>query len=103
MNLIKKKEGLIELLNGYIAGNIPCLQLQSFAWEVIDYFSSSDILELPIRQPWEREFWFSIWQITHLADHEHEKNGLTKRELEKALSYLKGETQMPSSYIGERP
>ena len=27
MNLIKKKEGLIELLNGYIAGDIPQITL----------------------------------------------------------------------------
>lgn len=103
MNLFTKKEELIELINSYLNDNASCRELQEFAWEIIDNFSSKDTSELPTQQPFEREFWFSIWQITHLADEEHEQDGLTKKELTKALSYLKNESKLPNNYFGERP
>ncbi len=103
MNLVKKREELIELLNGYLKGDVSCEQLQEFAWNIVDKFSSKNPSELPPQQPFEKEFWYSVWQIIHLADEEHERGGLTRRELVKALSYLKNESKLPNNYIGIRP
>ena len=51
----------------------------------------------------EKEFWFSIWQIIHLADYEHEQDGVTKKELTKALNFLEHIEEIPMNCIGERP
>lgn len=103
MDLKAKFNELLQLLIGFIAGRVSCVDLQLFAWEVIDYFTDTPPGELPAEEKFERAFWYAIWQIQHLCDDEHEDEGVTKRELEKALAYMKGEAKMPEECVGRRP
>jgi len=77
--------------------------LQRFSWEIIEYFSKKEITELPPFQDFEKEFWYAIWQIQHLADEEHEKEGLTRKIFIDALDYLQKKKRIPEVYIGMRP
>ena len=103
MDLKAKFQEMLQLLVGYIAGRVSCAELQSFAWEVIDYFTDTARGELPAEEEFERAFWYAIWQTQHLCDDEHEDEGVTRRELENALAYMKGEAEMPEECVGRRP
>lgn len=102
MNLIEKKNELIKLISKYLNNQATLGELQEFAWEIIEYFSNKKN-ELPARQDFEKEFWYTIWQIQHLADEAHEKKGITKQVFVDALDYLKKNKKIPATYIGLRP
>jgi hypothetical protein len=78
MNLVEKKKELIELISKYLENKATLKDLQEFSWEIIDYFNARKKNELSPYQDFEKEFWYTIWQIQHLADEEHEKEGITK-------------------------
>lgn len=103
MNLKVKFEELLILLVGFVADQISCSELQRFSLEVIDYFTDTPSKELPAEEPFEKVFWYTIWQIQHLCDDLHQRDGTTKRELSKALAYMKGEKNIPQEYVGRRP
>ena len=98
MDLHEENARLVELLGRYLEGVVDHREMSEFAWRVIDYFSSRDVSELPPVQPFEQEFWHAIWEIQHLADEEHWKDGVTQRTLAEALAYLKGDKPMPAEY-----
>lgn len=102
MNLLEKRKELINLLERYKDKRSSLMDLQKFAEEILDFFSDRKN-KLPSKQKFEKEFWYAIWQIQHLADKNHEKEGVTLRELSNALDFLVGNKTIPSSYIGDRP
>ena len=75
-------------------------RLNDFAWNVIDFFSDSRGEDLPPPSTCEREFWYAIWRIQHLAG---ESSDLIKEELPTILSYLTKESQLPRECEGRRP
>jgi len=103
MNLFEKKAELIKFISKYLENKSSVENLQKFSWEIIDYFSKTKKDELPPYEDFEREFWYTIWQIQHLVDEEHEKEGVTKKNLLDALDYLKKRKKMPENFIGLRP
>lgn len=103
MDLIKKKHELIILISKYLENEASLEDLQKFSWEMIDYFGKNKKSELPPYQSFEKEFWYTIWQIQHLADEEHEKEGITKRVLQEALEFLKENKKFPNIFTGTRP
>jgi hypothetical protein len=102
MYLLKKNE-LIKLIKKYFFKEATLKELQIFATEIIDYFTDTQNDQLPPYQDFEDEFWHAIWQLQHVADSEHEKEGVTANELSKALDYLLGTVCIPKEYIGKRP
>lgn len=86
--LLRKQ--LIILMNEYITGRTKLQELYNFAFDIIDYFTETDKELLPPYKENEKEFWYAIWQIQHLADLEHEKEGIAIKELSKALDFLEG-------------
>ncbi len=103
MNLVEKKNELIDLLSKYLKNQATLENLQEFSWEIIEYFSKGKKNELPGFQNFEKEFWYTIWQIQHLADEEHEKDGITKKVLLESLDYLEKKKKIPDSFVGIRP
>jgi hypothetical protein len=103
MDLIEKKNELIELITKYLEKNVSTEQLQTFSWSVINYFSKYKKDQLPQYQKFEKEFWYAIWEIQHLADEEHENEGVTIRILKEALEFLKESKKIPDEYAGRRP
>lgn len=100
--ILGKKKELITLLEGYKDKKSSLNDLQKFAEEILDFFSDRKN-KLPSKKKFEKEFWYAIWQIQHVADAEHEKEGITFQELSNALDFLVGNKKIPSSYIGDRP
>lgn len=70
---------------------------------MIEYFSRTKKTELPIEQDFEKEFWYAIWEIQHLADESHEADGVVKRTLVDVLDYLTQKKNIPKNYEGRRP
>jgi hypothetical protein len=103
MNLVEKKNELIKLISDYLEGSTSLENLQKFSWEMIEYFSKSKKTELPPYQHFEKEFWYAIWQIQHLADEEHEREDIIRKIFLDALDYLKKNKKMPKDFIGMRP
>ena len=102
MNLTEEKDKLILKLENYLNGKLSHAEISNIAWQTIDYFTKNKRDILPAEESFEREFWHAIWQIQHLADEEHWKDGTASRDLTKALSYLKGES-MPQELTATRP
>ena len=102
MNINNKTKELIELITKYLSKNATLEELNTFAWDIIDYFSSNKN-KLPPHSDKENEFWYTIWLIQHLTDQEHEKDGTTEKALKDALDYLKKNKKMPSNFKGSRP
>jgi hypothetical protein len=103
MELDKKLDELLLLITGYLEGRVLCNELKSFAWNIIDYFTDTPKNQLPVEETFEKAFWNAIWTIQHLCDDDHERDGITKRELTEVLKYLKKEKEFPDDYIGRRP
>jgi len=103
MNYLQKKSELIKLLTEYSRGEISSEGLQHFSWDMIDYFSKHKKNGLPPISDFEKEFWYAIWEIQHLSDEGHEKDGVTQKTLLDALAYLNGTKKIPSNFIGTRP
>ncbi len=103
MDLKVKRNELIKLLMDYFSNKSSLTELQIFSSDIIDYFADEKKNKLPSYQDFEKEFWYAIWQIQHLADIEHEREGVTARELSKALDYLVGKKKIPESFVGKRP
>lgn len=104
MTIFKKRAELIELISKYLNNEETIDVLYAFAWDVIDcYCQENKKLNLLPYQEFENAFWYTIWQIQHLADSEHEQDGLTKKILLEALTYLQNEKKMPKNLKGERP
>ncbi len=99
----KKKIELINLIKAYLNKDLNIDVLNNFAWEMIDYFSTTQKEELPPLEEFEKEFWYAIWQIQHLSDHEHEIDGITKKELKNALDFLLHKKKILPCYSGRRP
>ena len=103
MEIESSKKELIGLITAYLSSEVAVEQLQEFAWKVIDYFSFAEEKDLSLEVDGEKEFWYAIWLMQHVADEEHEKNGITKRSLKDALDYLKKIQEIPITFKGERP
>lgn len=103
MDLKAKFKELQLLLNRFEKNEASIDELQSFAWNVIDYFTDTPSIELPDEEEFEKPFWYAIWQVQHLCDEEHIKDGTAKRELSEALAYLKKDKEMPVKCVGRRP
>jgi hypothetical protein len=101
MDLHQKLFELINLIQDYQRGAIRVGSLNELAWDLIDFFESAKDDDLPERCEFEREFWYAIWQIQHLAGEGDEE--LFKRELDKTLGYLKKEKMIPTECEGRRP
>ncbi len=103
MKLSDKKTELINLILMCLDNKCTLESLQEFAWEIIDYFNTTKKTALPPYQDFEKEFWYTIWQIQHLADQEHEKEGITIKILIGALEYLQKKKKIPDSFVSRRP
>lgn len=103
MKIPQLRDNLINLISLYLKGESSLDELNTFAWKVINYFSDKAKNDLPPIEDFEREFWYAIWQIQHLADSSHENEGLTKKEFERVLEFLKNEKKLPEQYYGSRP
>lgn len=103
MELKNKKNQLIDMLSLYLRGKKSLDEVNSFAWEVINHFSTQDKKKLPPVEDFEKEFWYAIWQIQFIADSTHENEGVTKREFERILGFMKKERELPSQFYGSRP
>jgi len=103
MNLSNKYQELIMVLTNFLDGSITVDILQTFVWEVIDYFSTNEKRDLPAEEEFEKVFWHVVWQVQHMATKDHLDNGSVWKELEEALLFLKGERKLPEEYIGQRP
>jgi hypothetical protein len=102
MDIREKINELIFLIKKYFQGEIDISYLDDFSWEVIKYFSQKNI-SYPPEVEGEREFWYAIWLIQHLGDEEHEKEGVTAKNLKEALEFLEKKQNFPADYIGKRP
>ena len=103
MNLSDAKMILISQLEGYLNGKISLKVMRDFSWNMIEYFSKCKKTELPAPQDFEKELWYAIWEIQHLADEAHEEEDVTRKTLTEALEYLKKTKKIPESYEGIRP
>ena len=103
MNLQKKRGELYNLISSFLDNQSNIKELQSFAWEVIDYFTKNPVKELPPEESFENVFWYAIWQIQHLCTEDHVMDGSAYRELKKILEYLKGTKPLPKDCFGKRP
>lgn len=103
MNIKTEKEKLKNLIKSYLKKNISCEDLNSFVWGKIAYFSSKESELSPYDEESEGEYWYAIWQIQHLADSEHEKDGLLKVELLNIMEYFEKKKTLPKKFYGKRP
>lgn len=103
MKLQQKNEELITILTNFLNGVIDAKELQSFVWEIIDYFTDTESDKLPPEEDFENVFWYTIWQIQHLCTEDHIKDGTAQKELVETIAYLKGIKQIPSYCFGHRP
>lgn len=103
MNIKEKKQEVINLIDSFLKNKKTIQDLYDFSWKVIDEFSNLTDQETPIYEETEKSFWFAIWQIQHLADEEHMKDGTLKRELKVVLKYLLNQKSMPPGIYGLRP
>ncbi|MCF6355739.1 MAG: hypothetical protein L3J26_11670 [Candidatus Polarisedimenticolaceae bacterium] len=103
MNLPEKYQELIMLLTKFLSGALAADVLQKFVWEVIDFFSTTEKRDLPPLEEFEKVFWYVIWEIQHLATEDHLEDGSARQVLEEALTFLKGDRDLPEEYIGRRP
>ena len=103
MNLEEKVRELVLVLSGFLNGSVQVDKLQTFVWEVIEYFTSTPKDALPPLADFENVFWYAIWQIQHLATDDHVADGTACRELAEVLEYLQGQKELPKDYFGRRP
>ena len=103
MNFHKKRKEFINLIQLFLVKKKTIKDLQDFAWELIDRFSNINDLSIPPFEEIETALWYAVWQIQHLADEEHMKDGTLERELKTSLSYLLNQTSMPVGVYGLRP
>ena len=103
MNILQKKHTLINNIENYLNGKCSLNILREFSWDIIEYFSKTKKEKLPEYQEFEKEFWYVIWQIQHIADEFHENDNVTKKILIESLDYLKKTKHIPEKYIGTRP
>ena len=103
MNMKKMKECLIDIIMKYLNHETTMKELNTFAWSLIEYFSSTNKEKLPPIEDFENEFWHAIWQIQHLSDEKHEQSGITAKTLANALDYLEKRKKIPKEYYGMRP
>ena len=64
---------LISQLEGYLNGTVSLKVMRDFSWNMIEYFSKCKKTDLPVPQDFEKELWYAIWEIQHLADEAHEE------------------------------
>jgi len=102
MDIVEQKIVLTELISKYLENKTSLETLQKFSWEMIEFFSDKKN-KLPPYHDFEKELWYAIWQIQHLADEEHEKEGMTTKVLSEALDYLKSKKKIPEAFVGTRP
>lgn len=98
-----EKEKLSNLIKSYLEKKSTCEDLNRYAWEKIDYFSSNVNELSPYDEEKEGEYWYAIWQIQHLADSEHEKEGILQAELLNIMEYLEKKKTLPKKFYGKRP
>ena len=103
MNLFEAKSSLMNYMERYLNGEISLESIRDFAWSVIEWFSNDPKARLSVSCDFEKEVWYAIWEIQHLADENHEEEGVTKRTLSEALDYLKNKSKIPENYEGRRP
>ena len=104
MNLEKKKKNLTTILENYLSGNSSLAEIRNFSWEVINYFTiNKNTDQLPQKESFENIFWYAIWELQHLADEEHEKDGVLGKQITEILTYLKKEKELPEECFGRRP
>jgi hypothetical protein len=103
MNFNKKKSQLINLIELFLKGKISTTDLQNYAWNTIDDFSPEKWKKSVVANQDENIFWFTIWQIQHLADEDHLKDGTLRRELKLTLNYLLNKIPIPKKIIGKPP
>jgi hypothetical protein len=102
MELENKKNELLNLIEKYLKFQVSVEQLYEYSWQVIDYFEKNKNI-LPPALDNERIFWYAIWQLQHLCDKEHEKDGTLKNALMDIVAYLKNQKNLPKYYEGKRP
>ena len=103
MNIAKKTNQLISLLDKFLKGKITSDTLVAFVWEIIDFFTETPKNDLPPEVPIENIFWYAVWEIQHLSDDEHMSNESCQSQMRDILAYLRRDKQLPSKYRGKRP
>ena len=101
IDLREQLRKLITLIHGYVSEKVSAHELNAFAWENIDCFSSTAPQSAPRECEFEPEFWYAIWQIQHLAGERDEV--LTRKEMERTLAFLEGREPLPDYFRGHRP
>ena len=91
-------------VKSYLSSKISHSDISIYAWKVIDDWAV--IKEQVKSEPYikgEQAFWACIWSIIHLANEEHEKDGLPQRELPKLLESMVSGGDLPEGYKAQRP
>ena len=71
MDLVKKKYELIDMLENLLFSKITAVEISTFVWDIIDYYTDlKKEITLPVSID-EQIFWYAIWQIQHFADDNH--------------------------------
>lgn len=102
MNYKNKRREVINVIECFFDNQKTIEQLQGYAWSVIDEFSRKNEVDDSMGID-GKVFWFAIWQIQHLANEEHFKDGTLTRELKKTLEYLLNPISMPPDTYGLPP
>ena len=102
MKIEEKKKELLNLIDSYFKSEITVDALFEYSWRTINFFANNREILAPYQEN-ERTFWYAIWQLQHLGDKEHEKNGTLARALSEIVSYLNNQQELPQNYEGKRP
>ena len=90
------------LIKDFLNKNKKLYVLQEYAWKNIDEYLARNQIEEIIDAD-TPVFWFAIWQLHHLADEEHLRDGTLERNLKQTLQYLLNQSPMPPNAYGLPP
>lgn len=102
MEIEARKQELSVLIEMYLQSKISHEDLYEYSWETINFFSDHRDA-LPLYHENEKPFWYAIWQLQHLADEEHQQNGVLRKALFEINMYLKNQKKIAENYEGRRP
>ena len=94
---------LQDLLERYLAGDVPHEDAREMAWSVIDEWNDLQLADETPTSGQEDVLWATVWSLQHCADEVHWTDGVTKRALEHLHSALANNTGLPAGYSGNRP
>jgi len=98
----KEKEELKKIIKQYFQGSQTYKDLYAFAWKKIESCEKKE--SLFNGNPKDAgEYWYAIWQIQHLADLDHKKEGILDKELAYIIDMLEERKSLPKDRYGTPP